>query len=231
MINPPDFAAKTRHYGPPLGIVAIVFTLLFNAGLYPVTMFGGKPYFPGPWESAEVIQAYFLARPMSASICAFFQFGSAISLGIFTAAITSQLRFLGAKGAAVYIALLGGLLTVCNIIASTFFMWTMAHPGIANDARLIDALYFMQYAFGGPGFSVALGLLLAGVSVTAGFMKMLPKWIVIFGIVLAVFGELSWLNLIFPKALFLVPLTRFPGFVWLIAAGFKLPRTKNISYR
>lgn len=26
------------------------------------------------------------------------------------------------------------------------------------------------------------------------------------------------------KALFLVPLTRFPGFIWLIAVGFALPR-------
>lgn len=42
---------------------------------------------------------------------------------------------------------------------------------------------------------------------------------------LAVIGELSWLNVIFPKALFLVPQTRFPGFAWLIAAGFALPKT------
>jgi len=43
------------------------------------------------------------------------------------------------------------------------------------------------------------------------------------GSALFVCGELSWLNLITPKALFLVPLTRFPGFAWLIAAGFALP--------
>jgi hypothetical protein len=37
---------------------------------------------------------------------------------------------------------------------------------------------------------------------------------------LAVAGELSWLNLVFPQVLFLIPLVRFPGFVWLIATGF-----------
>lgn len=37
-----------RHRGPPLGVVAIVCVTLFLAGLYPVTMFGGMPYFPGP---------------------------------------------------------------------------------------------------------------------------------------------------------------------------------------
>jgi hypothetical protein len=48
-------------------------------------------------------------------------------------------------------------------------------------------------------------------------LKLLPRWLVLSGIALAVIGELSWLNLIVPKALFLVPLTRFPGL--LIAAG------------
>ena len=55
-------------------------------------------------------------------------------------------------------------------------------------------------------------------------MKLLPKWLVVFGLALAVCGELSWFNLILPGALFLIPLVRFPSFIWLIAAGFKLPR-------
>ena len=38
---------------------------------------------------------------------------------------------------------------------------------------------------------------------------------VVIGIALAVIGELTWFALI--------PLMRFPAFVWLIAAGFALP--------
>jgi hypothetical protein len=45
------------------------------------------------------------------------------------------------------------------------------------------------------------------------------------GICGRVIGELSWLDILFPKALLLIPLIRFPGFVWLIAAGFALPNT------
>lgn len=37
---------RRRHAGPPLGLVATIFVLLFLAGLYPVTMFGGRPFFP-----------------------------------------------------------------------------------------------------------------------------------------------------------------------------------------
>ena len=39
------------HPGPPLWLTASMYTMLFLAGLYPVTVFGGKPYFPRPWES------------------------------------------------------------------------------------------------------------------------------------------------------------------------------------
>lgn len=44
---------------------------------------------------------------------------------------------------------------------------------------------------------------------------------------LAVVGELSWLSLVLPGATFLIPVTRFPAFVWLIAAGFALPTTRS----
>jgi hypothetical protein len=101
-----------------------------------------------------------------------------------------------------------------------------AYPGVAQDAAVLRALYYLTFAVGGVGFSVPFGLLLAGICIPAGFFKLLPKWLVIFGIALAIIGELSALSLIIPKALFLIPLTRFPGFIWLIGAGFALPKTR-----
>jgi hypothetical protein len=47
VISSPDTTARIRHAGPPLGIVAAIFVVLFNAGLYPVPAFGGNPVFPG----------------------------------------------------------------------------------------------------------------------------------------------------------------------------------------
>jgi hypothetical protein len=158
-------------------------------------------------------------------ICSFLHFGASIPLGVFAAAAASRLRFLGAKAAGSYIALFGGFATSFNMAASACVLWVMAYPGIAQDAAVLRALYYLQFAFGGPGFSVPLGLLIAGISVTAGFLRLLPKWLVVLGLALAVIGELSWLSMIFPKLLFLIPLTMFPAFVWLIAAGFLLPKT------
>ena len=214
-----------RHPSPPLGPVAIAFTVLFIAGLYPVTLFGGMPYFPGPWESPQTIVTFFQSRPSAVLLCVFLQFGSAIPLGIFTASIVSRLRFLGIKAAGPNIALLGGFITVSTMILGAAVTWTMVHPGVASDSTLTVALYYMAYALGGPAYAVSVGLLMAGISVPVLFARLAPRWIPILGLALAVCGELSWLNLEFPSALFLIPLTRFPGFVWMIAIGFALPTT------
>ncbi len=226
MSTPSDTTSqRIRHPGPPLGIVAAIFVVLFLAGLYPVTMFGGQPYFPAPWESTDTIVTFFQTRPTAVLLCAALHFGAAIPLGIFTASVVSRLQFLGVRAAGAWIALFGGFATAFTMLASSSVLWTLAQPGIAQDRTLLHAFYWLDQAFGGSGFSVPFGLLIAGISVPAAFLKLLPKWIVVSGLALAVCGELSWLNLIMPKALFLVPLTRFSGFAWLIAAGFALPKT------
>jgi hypothetical protein len=214
------------HAGPNPGFVAVVFMLLFNAGLYQVVTFTGGAHFPGPWESGDTIVAWFQAHATAASLCAFLQFGAAIPLGIFTATMVSRLQFLGIRVAGIYIALFGGLATAFNMIASALTLWVMAYPGVASNPEVLRALYYLTFAFGGVGFSVPLGLLIAGICIPSAFMKLLPNWLIIYGLTLAVAGELSWLDMITPKALFLIPLTRFPGFIWLILAGFMLPKSR-----
>ena len=223
----PSRRTVARHAGPPLALVAGAYTLLFLGGLYPVTIFGGRPYFPGPWEPIETIAAFFHARPTAVRISAFLQFGAAIPLGIFTASIVSRLQFLGVRAAGTSIALFGGLATATTMLAASSVLWTMAQPGIADDRTLLHALYWLVQALGGAGFSVPFGLLVAGVSIPAAFSRLLPKWMVVLGLALATCGELSWFYFMSPAALPLVPLTRFPGFVWMIAVGLALPNRRD----
>jgi hypothetical protein len=224
-----------EHRAPHPGALAIVYALLFNFGLFFVVSFrlpehpaasaiAVRPYFPGPWESAQTIVTYFQTHSQAVPMCAFLQFGAAIPLGIFTATMVSRLRFLGVRAAGAHIALFGGLMATFNIALSALVLWVVAYPGIANEAGVVRALYYMVFAVGGVGFSVPIGLLMAGICIPALVMKLLPKWLVVSGLTLAVIGELSSLSLVVPSALFLIPLTRFPSFVWLILSGFKLPK-------
>ena len=216
---------QEKHKGPHIGMLAIIFTVLFITGLYFVISFTpGNAHFPNPADTGEIIATYFRNNPHAALMCAFFQFGSAIPLGLYFVNVVSRLHFLGIKAAGSYIALFGGLMVAINQALSSLILWVMSYPDMAQDTSIIRALYYMVFAMGGVGFSVPLGIFIAGVSVTAGFAKLLPKWLVWCGLVLALCGVLSWLSLIFPQLLILVPLTRFPGFIWLIITGFVLPR-------
>jgi hypothetical protein len=180
-------------------MLAILYTVLFCAGLYPVTALYKQPYWPGPWEPASVIVPYFQTYGGRVLFCVFLQLGAMICLGIFTATIISRLHFLGARAAGVYIALFGGFLVVFDAMAGSMAMWTLLRPAVLDHPPLLLALYYLGYGLGGPGFSIPMGLLMAGVSVTAAFMKLLPKWVIVLGLILAAAGELSWFHLVAPS--------------------------------
>lgn len=218
-----------KHAGPPLWLLAILYTVLFNAGLYPVTSTTGPNHWPGPWEPANVIVPYFQTHHTAVLTCLFLQFGAIICFGLFSAVAVSRLQFLGVRSAGPWIALFGGFLTVFDALAGAFIGWTMIQPAVAQQASVLIGLFYLFNAFGGIGFSIPMGLFIAGVSVSAGLMKLLPRWIVILGLFLAVAGELSWFHMLSPSLLFLIPLVRFPGFIWLIAVGFALPRIRPVS--
>jgi hypothetical protein len=221
-------ASGVRHAGPNLGIVATVFVFLKVASVFPVSAFGGKPpYFPELNAPAGAVVSYFSTHSMPVLICAFLQFGAAIPLGIFTASIVSRLRFLGVEAAGACIALLGGTMAAMDELFSGAAISVMAQPLVAHSPALVQAFHYLAVALGGPGFTMPFGLLMAGVSITAGYMKLLPRWVVGLGLVLALMGELSWLSMVIPRAGVLIPLARWPGFIWLIAAGFSLPKAKK----
>lgn len=216
-----------RHPSPNPGVVAVVYTVLFCAGLYAMTGFNGGAHFPRPWDSAQTMAAFFQQHSKAMSLCAFLQFGSAIPLGIFTATMVSRLQFLGVRAAGATIALYGGLAASFALTACSVVLWVMARPEIANDLLLTKALYSVSFGFGGFGYSVPLALLAAGVSIPVLFYRLVPKWMAILGLIVAGLGVLSWLSLELVPATFFIPLTRFPGFIWMIAVGFAMPARRG----
>ena len=138
------------HRGPHPGMLAILYMVLFCAGLYPVTLFYKLPYWPGPWEPASVVIPYFHTQGGRVLACMFLQLGAFICLGLFTASVVSRLHFLGARATGVYIALFGGFLVVFDAFVGTMAMWTIIHPAfIGHPAAGSDAVLRTADAYAG----------------------------------------------------------------------------------
>jgi len=181
-------------------------------------------FFPSPGESLDAILAFFQDTSIRRSALRGSAVCAAIPLGIFTATIVSRLRFLGVRAAGTEIAFFGGLATALNMMASSSVLWTMSYPGIAQEPALLQALYRLTFALGGPGFSVPFGLLIAGVSVTAGFKSYCRNGLSFWRSGRSV-GRTELARHSVSESAFLNPTDTVSGICRLIAAGFALPNT------
>ena len=219
--NSPRFPFD-RHRGPHPGILAIIYALLFIVSLVLYGILSHGAQFPRPFGPLQTAQQIYLQFPDAVRINALFQFGAAIPLGLFTAAVTSRLSFLGVNVTGVSIALFGGIAASVLFMLSGLSGWMLSQPGVANDVNIMHAIQLFGFGCGGTAFTVAFGLLMAGISVPCLFGGYTPKWLAWFGLILAGLAELSVLSLVAPQAVYLFPLVRFPSFIWMIGTGFTL---------
>ncbi len=216
---------EARHRGPNLGAVGVIYTSLFLASLIVPAIMTKGGHIPSPFASPDLAQAFFYGHADAVRIGAFLQFGAAIPLGIFTATAVSRLQFLGMNVAGVFISLFGGIAASVLAAISAAVQWVLAQPGVPANAVATRLLHLLAFVTGGPGFVAPFGLLVAGVSVISWFTRFLPRWLVWMGVVIAIVAELSSLSLIWTPAAYLLPVARFLGFAWIIATGFRLPRS------
>ena len=214
-----------RFRGPSLLLLAIVHVLLFAANLAVVAALRhGAPYI-NPFAPAEAVRAFFTQNASATRIGSFFLFGSAVPFGLFAVTTVSWLRFLKVRAAGVNITFFGGLTATFALILSGLSGWIVSLPDIASSESLAKAIYFFSFLSGGVAYAVGFGLLAAGVSITSYFTHHLPRWLVVFGMIVAVAGEFSSLSLITYPANFLIPITRYLGFIWMLLVAVNL--TKN----
>jgi hypothetical protein len=222
-------ADPARHRGPALVAVATTYVALFIASVViPMAMAGGE-HFPSPFSPIDEAARYFTDHASAVRLAAFLQFGSAIPLGIFAATATSRLQFLGMKVAGIHIALFGGIAASMFLGSSALIEWVLSYATLPDTSGATLALHLLLFAAGGPGYIAAFGLLVAGIAITAGLQRFVPRWVMILGIGIAGLAELSTLVLVTPSVAILLPVARFSGFVWLIYIGAVLPKTRGAA--
>jgi hypothetical protein len=215
-----DALPRIHHAGPPLILPAVVYTVLVAAGAGTLGSTMSTPH-----DSAHQAAAYVASVVTQLHWGSFFEFGSAIPLLIFVATAVSRLRFLRVRAAGELMALSGGLAAAAMLMLSSLSIWSLTRPGVGDTDSTVRALQALSFAGGGPGFVVPYGIFIAGVSVTAGLYRLIPRWLMVLGLVVAVACELASLTLVVYNAAYFIPIGRFLGIVWMIAVALTLPRS------
>jgi hypothetical protein len=213
-----SLGAIKRHAGPNLLLLTLVYLGLLIAGGSTVSA-----AFHIPHDSADAAVAFVTKNSWLIRWGSFCELGSAIPLGIFIAATVSRLRFLGISAAGETIAFFGGAGATVMLMFSALCTWSLTRPGIAEATGAVRALQALGFVGGGPGFVVPLGLFVAGVSITAGLSKLMPRWLMWLGLAVALACELASLTLLNFTAGYFIPVGRFIGILWMIGVAVTLP--------
>lgn len=219
----PQPGARRGSGGPPLGGLAVVHGALVLLALIVGFAAAGPDAFVSPYAGAAAVAQHAQQDATALRVVALLQFGSAVPLGILAATAFARLQRLGVRVPGPSIGFAGGLTASILLMVSAFATFLLSRPELTSDPRLALTFSFAAFVTGGVGYVTGLGLLLAGMAVPALILGLLPRWLAWAGLVVAALAELSFLSLAIEPLQFLLPIGRFGGIAWLIAAGFLFP--------
>jgi hypothetical protein len=211
--------------GPPLLLVGALALGFFVGGMIVAAALGGIT--PNPLGAPATVTNYYRQHAGSVQAGAVFLFATSVPLLIYSATASARLRQLGITAPGATIALAGGVLASGMLSLSAVFGWALSRPTATADEALIHALSTLSFLTGGVAHVVPLGLLVAGISVPALIVRLLPRPVAWAGLIIALIAELSALSLVFPSLAILLPIARFPALIWLVVAGALLPTQRQ----
>ncbi|WP_026412247.1 DUF4386 family protein [Actinomadura oligospora] len=221
--SPPTAPAASRRrapHGPPLLVPVLVYVAL------TIAYVAVNASTPQPTASAADVLRHDLDHSAQIKVGAFLLIASATPLTVTAAFLYRRLRALAVNAPGSAIALAGGVLAASSLALSGMAAWTGARLTSDASPALARVLADLSFAAGGPGFSLTSALLIAGVAVPGTVARLLPRPLAVLGLVIAVVGVLSSLTFAVYGFVYLVPIVRFGGTLWLIATAILLPRTR-----
>jgi len=221
----------TRSGGPNPGVLALVAFALTVGGIVVGVVAPGGAVLGSPFAPTDDVVARFSGASDVVRVVALLQFGSAVPLGIFAATVYARQLRLGIRVPGPAIGFFGGILASVMLMASSLVIWVLSRPEVTVDAVLTHALAFLAFVTGGVGYVVGMGLLVAGIAVPALILGLMPRWLAWTGLVIAALSELAYLSMVIEPLVVLLPIGRFGGGIWLIAAGFLLPVSRAAANR
>ena len=218
-----DIRARTsrpRESGPPLLAVALPYATLT---LVALALGVGLTR---PDDSSLEVARVLVEHRTAATVLAVAVVGAAVPLVIWSATAYRRLRRLGVTAPGSAMAFAGGILAGGSLVLSGLVSWTAATTAPVVPPEVARALTTLAFAAGGPGFVPFFALLVAGVAVPGLLLGLLPRAWAYAGLVIAGLGMVGVLSLLTPALYPLLPVVRFGGLIWLVAASVLLPRRR-----
>ncbi|MDL4815827.1 hypothetical protein [Actinomadura opuntiae] len=220
-VRPGARPGRRPQSGPPLLLPVLVFTALTIA--YVVA----NRSTPHPDASGAEVLKYAQDHGTAIKAGTFLLLGSAFPLIVAAGTLYRRLRALGITAPGSAITLAGGILAAAMLALSAMFGWAGGRLPADASPALARALADLSFLSGGPGYAAAFALLIAGLSVTGLLAGLLPRPVAWIGLAIALAGMVGTLTLVGSGFAFLVPVVRFGGLLWLIAAAALMPRTRH----
>ena len=203
--------------GPPLLAPGLAYVALTVAS---VALSAGTPR-PG------TVLAYQQAHPTLVQVAAFLQLASAVPLAIWSATVYRRLRILGINAPGPAMGFAGGIMGAGLTAMLGAIGWATSQTAGVTTPSLAAWSQALTFAIGSAGFVPALGLLVAGVAVPGWLGRLLPRWIAIPGVVIGAIGMLSTFTALTSALAPTLPIGRFGGLLFIIAASVALPLTRG----
>jgi hypothetical protein len=206
--------------GPPLLVLALSYGVLTLVGL--VLGVG----LARPDDTPAEVSRLLAEHGTAATVLATALVGASVPLAIWGATAYRRLRRLGVTAPGSAIAFAGGVLASASLAFSGLVSWTAAATAPVATPEVLRVLTTLAFAMGGPGFVPFFALLVAGVAVPGLILGVLPRAWAWAGLVIAGVGLVGFLSLLTPALYPLLPVGRFGGLIWLVAASVLLPHSR-----
>ena len=216
-------SSRRASGGPPPIVPAVAYGALMIAS---VIVSAGGPRTTTP--AAEALR-YARAHTGQLHAVAVLAFAAALPLAIWTAVAYRQLHALGVRAPGTAMALVGGTLAAGSMALSGLLSWVSAESASAADPGLARVLLDLTFVTGAAGFAVPFALLVAGIAVPSLLLGLTPRPVAVAGLIVAAAGMLATLTLTTSTLNPTLPIVRFGGLAWIIAASMLLPASRRSS--
>jgi hypothetical protein len=220
--------ANRSRFDNPAALSGILTGVSFVGGLATGLSLADAP-FPQPGADVKDVQKFFQGSSGAERINVTGQLLSAASLAVFSRSVAQLAGDAGRGSKTLKVAAIaGGTLASASLAASATAAATLtAGPGRHKDRA--NSLHRFLFAAGGPVHGGGLALLLGALGLAGLRTSALPHPLAVAALAAAGVNGLAPLVLAVPKAALVIPAGRFPSFVILGIAGFRLARRPRTS--